>query len=94
MKIKEEIENLKKLSSIDKELIIHRIYDAWQAFNNKEANEPDKFALGLRYYEFLANRSTDEDFIGAERRRLIYLGKLGLTHNYVKTTLNEIYGLT
>ena len=93
MRITDEVETLRSMIVIDPELLVHKIYESWRRWENGEFNASDRFIIGLRYSEFLASGSSDEDYYGAERRRGIYLKRLGVTREYVNNTLREIYNL-
>ena len=94
MRITDEIKNCKELVDFDPEMIVHRIYEAWKRFDSGEKiSDSDRFVLALRYSEFLANGTSSEDYVGAERRVYIYLNKIGVSHEYLRVKLAEIYNL-
>lgn len=58
---------------LNKEMLVYRIYEAWQAWDLQISTKEDRFVLGLRYSEFLANGNTDEDYVGAEREDVLFI---------------------
>ena len=67
------------IKDFDVRALAHRVGDAYDKHMKGETLEKiDVFVLGLRYYEFYATGSTDEDYYRAERKQKLMLDKLNL----------------
>ena len=94
MRINDEIDKCKRLVEFDKEMLVHRIAESLiYHFHNKKLSDEDIFLCGLRYSEFLANGTSDSDYVAAERRRMKYLEKIGITPQYLRIVLKDVYGI-
>lgn len=94
MRITEELEKLKEVMEVDKEMLVHIIYESFVRISRDEGTEADRFIVGLRYPEFLAGQTNDEnEILGAYRRAEIYRKRLGVEFDYLRYNLESIYNL-
>ncbi len=89
----QEVRKLKKEGYTSK-IIACMICDAYRKHNDNEyLTHLDRFVLGLRYSEFLAEGNTDEDYVLAETKRQEFLKVLGLKSEEINSLCLSIYGL-
>lgn len=89
----QEVRRLKK-EGYTSNVIACMICDAFKKHENNEyLTHLDRFVLGLRYSEFLANDTSDEDYVLAETKRHEFLKVLGLNVEELNSLCFKIYGL-
>ena len=94
MKINFEIRKCKELINFDKEMLVHEIAEALNKhFNYEKLSDREMFLCGLRYSEFLTKNNSAMEYVAAENRRMTYLNKIGITPEYIRITLKEMYGI-
>lgn len=83
MRITEELKLIEKvMRTYGEDILPQLIRESFNHWEDGTATAEDKFILGLRYSEFLANqnaRDYDAELVAADKRSTIYRDRLGIT---------------
>ncbi len=84
MSVDKCMEYTRELIDFSKELLVVRIGEINKKHdNNEELTDLEKFIIGLRYSEFLAEGDSDSEYYQASVKRDACLKKLGIDFNWL-----------
>lgn len=94
MKVDECIEYAERLKNINPELLIVKIGEiSKKHWNNEKLTVKEKFIIGLRYSEFLAEGNSDEDHYQAVIKQQSVLKILNINFQWIIDSCIRICGL-